>query len=394
LAADYTPEYLDEDDPNRIDVEDSVAYPYVDPDRVTFDGDVRGGYFNVDTDLRDGNSDHSDEFALRVRYGANFGFSDFARLKVRLAAVCSDSSCDPNLDLLPDTTPGLANIDEGDVVFDELYIDFFKRGRFDAAIGRGQTRSVTRGGVFISSLTRLTSPNVAVNWSDGVSVRYQHDNGWNSRLIAQYNDSGGSSTLARPPLDFDDDDSRVSWFYSLESREAWGAITQRGFDLTYLPSALLKDGSRDGRVEDYWTLVGRLAAQWPVKSSGPSLIVSGEIGYAPETPTREAVFTGNSGDTDGLAWHLEASWMNFLPGHSAGINYGYTDAGWLLSPSYRQNEGTFTVRYHWRPRPRVQLEVQARWREENDQWVNAVQKRETFDWRARLTWVLKTRSAG
>jgi hypothetical protein len=86
--------------------------------------------------------------------------------------------------------------------------------------------------------------------------------------------------------------------------------------------------------------------------------------------------------------------MNFLPGHSAGINYGYTDAGWLLSPSYRQNEGTFTVRYHWRPRPRVQLEVQARWREENDQWVNAVQKRETFDWRARLTWVLKTRSAG
>ena len=85
--------------------------------------------------------------------------------------------------------------------------------------------------------------------------------------------------------------------------------------------------------------------------------------------------------------------MNVRPGHSIGINYGYTEAGWLLSPSYRPNEETFTLRYHWRPQPRLQLEVQARWREDIDQWVDSKQKRETYDWRVRLTWVLETRKS-
>lgn len=386
----YDPEYLDGDDPTRIDVEDSLDYPYVEPKHISFDGDVRGGYFNTDVDQRDGTSDHSDHFTLRVRYGANVGFADFARLKVRVAAVCSDSRCDPNLDF-PSTPANGSTIDDGDIVVDELYLDFFKRGRFDVAVGRMQTRSVTHGGVFGSTLTRLTSPNVAVSWTDGVAVRYLAGNGWTSKGIVQYNDSAGSSTLARPPLDFDHDDSRVSLFYSLENREPWGLLTQRGFDVTYMPSALLKDGRRDGSIEDYWTLVARFASRWPVNRVGSSLIVSGELGYAPETPSKQAVSTGFDGDTGGLAWHLEASWMNVLPGHSLGINYGHTDPGWLLSTSYRANEDAFTLRYHWRPQPRIQLEIQGRWREEQDQLVGTARKRETYDWRARLTWVPKTR---
>ncbi len=55
-------------------------------------------------------------------------------------------------------------------------------------------------------MRRLTSPNVAVNWTDGVAVRYLAGNGWTSKGIVQYNDSEGSSTLARAPLDFDDDE--------------------------------------------------------------------------------------------------------------------------------------------------------------------------------------------
>jgi hypothetical protein len=256
-----------------------------------------------------------------------------------------------------------------------------------------QTRSVTRGGVFISSLDRLTSPNVAVNWTDGAALRYLTDSGWDSYLILQYNDSDGSSTLARSPLDFDDDDSRWSWFYSLESREPWGIITQRTFDITYMPSALLTDGVPGGQVEDYWSLVGRFASQWPLNATGPSAIVSGGLGYAPNTPSEQAVSTGTDGDTDGFAWHLEASWMNFLPGHSIGVNYGHTDPGWLLSPSYRPNEESLALRYHWRPQPHVQLEVQARWREENEQLQDASQRRDAFDYRLRLTWVFETRKS-
>ena len=333
-ADEYAPVYLDEDDPASIDVQGSLDYKHSGEKRASFDGDLRGGYFDTQTDLRDGGRSASDEFAVRFRYGANLGITDHARLRARLAARCTDSSCDPNFDI--SSTPGDgANTEDGDIVLDELYLDFFQRGRFDLVLGRMQTRSVTRGGVFISSLTRLTSPNVAVNWTDGAALRYLTESGWNSHLILQYNDSDGSSTLARAPLDFDDDDSRFSGFYSLESREPWGLFTQRAFDITYMPSALLKEGNRDGPVEDYWNLVGRFAAQWPVSPSGPSVIVSGELGYAPETPPERAIATGTSGDADGLAWHLEASWMNVRPGHSIGINYGYTDRRAHRSTSLR-----------------------------------------------------------
>lgn len=389
LAKEYTPVYLDEYDPENVDLEDSLDYRYSEAGRASFDGDLRGGYFNSEVNQRDGSTDSSDEFAVRLRYGVNLGFTDHARLKARLATVCTDSDCDPNIDVSLTPTNGAAT-DEGDIVLDEFYLDFFQHGRFDVAIGRMQTRLATRGGVFVSSLTRLTSPNVAINWTDGLAVRYISDSGWNSHAILQYNDSDGSSTLARSPLDFEDDDSRVSGFYSLESREHWGHFIQRAFDITYMPGALLKEGDPNGPTEDYMTLVGRFASQWPKNPSGDSVIVSGELGYAPETPTEQAVYTGTNSDTDGLAWHLEASWMNFQPGHSIGINYGHTDAGWLLSPSYRANEDTFTLRYHWRPIRRMQLEAQVRWREENDQLLNTRQKQDTIDWRLRLTWVFET----
>ena len=219
-AQEYRPAYLDQDDPENIDAEDSLDYRYSEEDYATMDGDLRGGYFNTRVDARDGSREDSDEFALRLRYGVNLGLSDFARLKARLATTCSDSSCDPNVAL--DSTPANgSNINDGDIVIDEFYLDFFEKGRFDLALGRMQTRSVTLGGVFISSLTRLTSPNVAVNWTDGAALRYATEHGWMSSFILQYNDSDGSSTLARAPLDFDDDNSRYSLFYSLESRRPW-----------------------------------------------------------------------------------------------------------------------------------------------------------------------------
>jgi hypothetical protein len=144
-AGEYTPVYLDQEDPTTIDVEGSLDYAYSERNRASFDGDIRGGFFNVETELRDGSTDYSDQFALRIRYGANLGFTDHARLKARLAVRCSDSSCDPNLDF--DSTPGVsANTEDGGIVVDELYLNFFQSGRFDLALGRMQTRSVTRGG--------------------------------------------------------------------------------------------------------------------------------------------------------------------------------------------------------------------------------------------------------
>jgi hypothetical protein len=389
--ADASYGYLSEDDPQNSDVEDSLEYPYQPEGSITFGGDLRGGFFAIDSDQRNTTSDSSDEFAARLRYGVNFSVTEGIRFKSRFAVTCDDDNCDPDVDI--SSRPSAGNTTEGgDIVLDEFYLDIFERGRFDVAFGRMQTRAVTRGGVFISSLTRLTSPNVAINWTDGVALRYQAASGWDSKLIAQYNDSDGSSTLARPPLDFDDDDSRISFFYSLENREPWGPFTQRALDVSFMPEALLTEGVADGDRDDYWNIATRLAAQWPQNPSGASVIVSGELGWAPETPSEAAVSTGGSGDSGGVAWHAEASWMNFLPGHSMGVNYGQTDSGWLISPVYRANDETFALRYHWRPIPRAQVEVNVRWREDLDKFIGADQRREQLDWRLRLTWLLERRS--
>ncbi len=384
----YLPTYLDRDDPLLIDIEESLDYRFKDPGRFSFDGDMRGGYFNTEVDARDGSSENSDEFTVRLRYGANYSFSEAFRVRARLAATCTDSDCDPSLELARTPSRG-SNIDDGEVVVDEFYLGY-ESGLLGLALGRQQTRSLTRGGVFATALTRLTSPNMSVNWTDGLSLRYWSERGWVSKFIAQYNDEDGSSTLTRPPLDFEDGDSRMSWFYSLESAVPWGPITQRGFDVTYMPSALLADGSRDGDIEDYWNFVGRVSSQWPLDAGASSFIMAGQIGYAPETPNKTAIGTGAGGDTGGWAWQVEASWMNFLPGHSIGVNYGVTEPGWLLSASYRPNEDTLVFRYHWRPVPRAQIEIQGRWREDRDQLVGSVRKRDTFDYRLRMSWAFES----
>ena len=153
-----------------------------------------------------------------------------------------------------------------------------------------------------------------------------------------------------------------------------------------MPSALLADGTRQGDVENYWNVVGRVSAAWPLRGSDSSLMMAGQFGYAPETPTETAMGTGTGGDVDGVAWHLDASWMNFRPGHSVGVSYGVTEPGWLLSTSFRPNEDTLTLRYHWRPLPGTQLELQGRWREDRHALLGSTRKRDTFDYRVRLTW--------
>ena len=154
--------------------------------------------------------------------------------------------------------------------------------------------------------------------------------------------------------------------------------------MSYLPASLLKDGNPDGRREDYWGFVGRLGGRWPQRSHGIRLRSGLEVGYAPETATREAAMLDTA--VDGLAWDAVVSLMDFQPGQSIGINYAQTGAGWYLSPQFRPNEELFEIRYQWRGTILPLLEIRIRWREDLEQLVGADQKRNAFDGYARITW--------
>lgn len=365
-----------------VDSENTVDYTQA-KTGLKSDGDLRPIYNYFDVDNRGGRSLNDNVFGFRLRLRADWGITEQVHVGARLAASCFTDNCDPEF-VLESATPTSNGLKGGQFTFDELYLHWFRTERGSFAVGRLQTRFILRGGVYTKSLDRNNSNNVNINWTDGLQATYRAANGWNSSFVLERNARDRTGSIRRGPLDFDDSKARNTFFTGFENIQSWGLIVQRGFDVSYLPNSLLKDGDPNGRREDYWGFVGRLAARWPQRSEGIRLRVGTEIGYAPESPTAAVVNLDE--DADRLAWNVVASIMDFRPGHSIGVNYARAGAGWLLSPQYRSNEELFEIRYMWRPVGLPFLEARVRWREDLEQQIGTLQKREEFDMYIRLTW--------
>jgi hypothetical protein len=374
-----------------IDAEGSLEVPAKEEGRrgMAFFGDVRGLGTAFTVDERDGETTEDTDILIRARVGANWAVTDDLRLVGRLAASCTSESCSPD-DLIDSDSQGST---DRALDVDEAFIHWYQSDRFDVALGRLQTKFITKGGVFAKSLDRNDSNNTRVTWTDGAHATMKHRNGWVSHLILQYNPEDGPAQVLRDPMDFTSEDSRVSGFLSFVNEKPFRFLTQRAFDITYFPDALLKDGFvEDSRRKDYWGVVARFAGRYPRQSSGRRIRFSGEMGYAPETPTEEAVDLaredGDSqgGDTSGFAAAVTVSLMDFVPDHSIGLNLAHTEAGWLLSPQYNKNERLLELRYVWVATKSLTVDARIRGREELDQLNEAAQRRKEIDAFVRLTW--------
>ena len=261
--------------------------------------DVRVSYNYADFDVPDITSEDIDLLRVRWRVGGAWGITERLRVAGRVAGICSSEDCNPDFYLRPES-PTAAGIADGQITFDEMFLHWFRSDRWGLAAGRMQTKFVARGGVFAKSLDRNDSNNLRVNWTDGLHSTFKMRNGWNSHLILQHNSADGASNIRQKPLDFSDSRARTTSFLAFENRTRRPFLLQRGLDISYLPKSLLKDGDLDGRREDYWGIVGRVAGRWPMRSEGPRLRFSSEFGYAPNTQTRAAA--GLAGDGDVAGW--------------------------------------------------------------------------------------------
>jgi len=350
---------------------------------LKINGDLRPIFNAYDRDRRNGTSNSDEQAGFRTRLLADIGLSDSVHVGARLAGVCYVDDC--NLEFVLDSTPSTnSGLKGGEFTFDELYLHWFRTERGSIAVGRLQTRAVLRSGVYAKSLDRNNSNNVNINWTDGILGIYRAQNGWRSSFVLERNDSDGASSIRHGPLDFDDSEARNTYFAGFENIDSWGLIVQRAFDVSYLPNSLLVDGNANGRREDYWGLVGRLVVRWPQRSEGIRLRSGLEMGYAPETPTAQAVNLEK--DADGLAWDVVVSVMDFLPGHSIGVNYAQTGSGWYLSPQFRPNEELLELRYQWRPTYFPLVEIRIRERQDLQQKTTVSRKRHEIDGYIRLTW--------
>ncbi len=352
-------------------------------DTLSWSADLRGGYYTLDRDDRDGSNDVTDEFRARIRLGLEAKLSDSWRAKARFAGRYSTFENDNHFQFFT-SAPSTDGLRRGDSTIDELYLAYSPDDRWQVTLGRMQTK-FELAGVAKKSLDRNDSPNVDITWTDGLRVTRKGDNGWNSHFILQRNLRAGPTNVMRSPLNFSEDDSRVMAFFSLESTKPVGPVVQRAVDINYLPDALRRDGTATGRIEDYWGLVGRLAAQWPLGNSGTKFMLAGEAGYAPNTPTEAAMNTGTSGDTDGVAAQVTFNFIDIVPNHSFGLVYGHVESGWLLSPDFRNNNSLVEGRYQWRIDGDRSIEARLRERKDLDSIIGVQRDRTDRDFYVRYT---------
>lgn len=372
-------EALDEEE---IDVQGSIG-DVIDRRGFGITGDLRTSYVFDGEDIQDVTFGETDVFRLRWRLESTFGFSERFRGVARIAGLCSTEDCDPEFILQPDI-PTRTSIKDGQITIDSFFLQWFRTDRFDLAVGRMETKFVARGGVFSKSLDRNDSNNTRVNWTDGAHGTYRAKNGWVSHMIVQYNSSDGPGNIQRFPLDTSD--SRQTYFLSFEKLRSQSLLIQRAFDITYMPSSLRNSELSEEPLDDYWGFVARIAGRWPLRSDGWRLRLSSELGYAPNTQERNVSNIAGEGVVDGFAWNLTLSLMDFFPGHSIGVNYARTEAGWLLSPQYDNNEELQEIRYVWRPTNRLSVDVRGRWRDRISQPFFPEPDRSRFDFYARFTW--------
>jgi hypothetical protein len=379
-----------QDDGDTEVIETETTVDIIDDDTsVSLSGDFRSLFDYIEIDQRNGNSIYEGLVGFRGRLRGVVSFADELHVGARLSAICfSDGNCDPDF-VMDSATPSSNGLNGGQITFDEMYVLWARQNSAAIALGRLQTRFVLRGGVFAKSLDRNDSNNVNVTWTDGVQITSREYRGWSSSFVWQRNASDGTGSIRRGPLDYDNRNARNTYFIGFENLQPSGFIVQRAFDISYLPSALLEDGDPKGDRDDYVAFVGRLVARWPQRQEGIRLRGGFEVGYVPNTASREVTRIGDS--VSGFAWNGVLSLIDFQPGHSIGINYARTGAGWYLSPQYRPNEEQFEIRYAMKLKNWPVFESRIRWREDIDQRVNGAHKRDVLDMNFRLTWKFGTR---
>lgn len=350
---------------------------------LKFYGDLRLGYFSLYRDDRNGSATRADDFRARLRIGAGFRLNDAFTASVRLAGRFSTEQGSATF-YIRNHAPTTDGLRLGEATIDEAYLNYRPSSRLNLRLGRIQSKFVLAD-LTGKSLDRIDSPNTDVTWTDGAHLTLSAARGWTAHLLLQHNAAAGSTNPVRPPISFTDSRSRITYFAALENTTSWGPVVQRSLDITYIPGSLRADGDAMGKPDDYVAFVARGAVAWPVGSG--RLLVGGEGGYAPNTPTRAALGLGDteSDHVGGGAYQLAVTLADAIKDHRFGLVYGYTEGGWLIAPDFRNNDRLAEARYYWAFSPGYSFDARLRRRQDLEQLVTVDRRRDDVDVFVRVT---------
>jgi len=315
----------------------------------TLGGDLRVAF--VASEQVNGAGVRTDDQALRsrLRVALSGKPSDTFSVGLRVAGRhgSDQDGSDAYLDWTAPTRTGTAL---GDTTLDEAWLQWSPAGRrWTLRLGRFQ-HTAPLATLTGKSIGQNDSPNLDVNWTDGVRLQRTLATGATVTALVRYMDPDGPGSVYRAPLDFSPGGARVAGFLGWESRKALGPLVQRSVGVDLLPEAL-PDGSGS---QGYTQLSTRAVAAWPLGAGGARWLLGGELSYATPSP---------SGDSR-LAWQLEADLESASKRHMAGIVLGRVPAGFLLSSDFRDNDRLAEFRYRWRVHKQWDIAARWRWREQ------------------------------
>ncbi len=349
---------------------------------VVLTGDLRAA---LAVDIRD-HRDRTDRTELvprlRVRGGLTVLPTTWVSATARLAAFFDKEADGVGFRLAHRRT-----IKSGDVTFDSLFLTLRPHGVLTIRIGRLQTQfeidSVVR-----DSLSRNDSGGLEVTWTDGAHVEIGRPGSFRLHLIGQLNPEKGptNGVGTRGPIEFDDEASRVTYYAALEAPR-WGPLTQLVTDVTIIPEALRPQGLGAASREPVAAFTLKAAADFPLRDGGRALVFHPfvEAGAMLTTPREDAVGVSTSADRAGRFALVAGMDFKHLGPGDLGIQFGWIEAGYLISPDYPNNTWSIEARYKVGLVGNAVLEVRYRQRQEIGRLVNALDREANHNILARIT---------
>lgn len=321
----------------------------------------------------DGTGARSDDQAfrsrLRVALTLEPGDAFSAGLRVAGRHGSDQDGHDAYLDWSAPTRTGSAL---GDTTLDEAWLQWSGIGQaWTLRLGRFQ-HTAPLATLTGKSIGQNDSPNLDVNWTDGVRLQRDAVADGTLTLLLRYMDADGPGSVYRAPMDFSGSGARVAGFVGWDSRKPLGPLVQRAVGLDLMPDAL-PDSSG---ARSYAQLSTRAVAAWPLGEGGARWLLGGELSYADPPPARDGQ----------LAWQLEADVESASKAHMAGLVLGRVPGGFLLSSDFRDNDRLAEVRYRWRMHKQFDLTARWRWRGQLTPPVDGQRERIDRDVYVNVTW--------
>ena len=349
---------------------------------VMFDGDLRAA---LSLNIR-GNRDGTDRLELlpvvRVRGGATISVTPWLDARARLAGFL-----DKDVDGLDFRFSHRRTIQSGDATFDSLSLTLRPHELLTLKIGRLQTQFEVDS-VVQDSLSRNDSGGLDVNWTDGVYLTIGKSSSFKLHLIGQVNPAEGPTNGVglRGPLDFRDGASRATYYVGLEAPPLT-PLTQLTADVTIIPRGLRPLGLGSDSQEDAVAFTLKAAADFALQDGTklPILHPFLEFGAMVSTPRESVLGISNSTERAGQVAVVAGLDLKHLGPGALGFQFGWVQAGYLISPDYPNNAWSIEARYKVRVIKNVVFEARYRHRQDIDKLLDAPERRTDDNILARLT---------